>query len=69
MFDYMVGLEANQLKAVFEKYDMTDEDRVCIKELILGKPLTRRTEGAEVMGGFEIYCSILDFKTFLSPQI
>ena len=52
MFDYMVDLEANQLKPVFEKYGLTEKDRVGIKELIVGKPLSKNAEGAEVMGNF-----------------
>ena len=50
MFDYMLDLEANQLKQVFEKYGLTEKDRVGIKELIIGKPLSKNAEGAEVMG-------------------
>ena len=53
MFDYMVNLKANQLKPVFENYGLTEEDRVGIKELIVGKPLRKNAEGAEVMGNFE----------------
>ena len=52
MFDYMVDLEANQLKPVFEKYGLTEKDRVGIKELIVGKPLSKNAEGAEVTGNF-----------------
>ena len=52
MFDYMVDLEANQLKSAFEKYGLTEKDRVGIKELIVGKPLSKNAEGAEVMGNF-----------------
>ena len=52
MFDYMVDLEANTLKPVFEKYGLTEKDRVGIKELIVGKPLSKNAEGAEVMGNF-----------------
>ena len=52
MFDYMVDLEANQLKPVFESYGLTEKDRVGIKELIAGKPLSKNAEGAEVMGNF-----------------
>ena len=52
MFDYMVDLEANQLKSAFEKYGLTEKDLVAIKELIVGKPLSKNAEGAEVMGNF-----------------
>ena len=55
MFKYMV--DVNRLKPVFEKYGLIEEDRVCIEELILGQPRTRRAERAEVMGNFEIYCN------------
>ena len=53
MFDYMVDLEANQLKPVFENYGLTEKDRVGIKELIVGKPLGKSKEGTKVMGNFE----------------
>ena len=55
MFEYMV--DVNRLKPVFEKYGLIEEDRVCIEELILGQPRTRRAERAEVMGNYEIYCN------------
>ena len=49
MFDYMVELEINHLKPVFEKYGFTEEDRTFIKEQIVGKPLTKSAQGDQVM--------------------
>ena len=36
MFEHMVNNEDNELKALFEAYNLDDEKKLLIKELILG---------------------------------
>ena len=52
LFDHMLK-EEEKVKAAFEKYGLTEEDKTFIKELILGEPLTEGGEGSQV-----IICSL-----------
>ena len=52
LFDHTLK-EEEKVKAAFEKYGLTEEDKTFIKELILGEPLTEGGEGSQV-----IICSL-----------
>ena len=52
LFDHMLK-EEEKVKAAFEKYELTEEDKTFIKELILGEPPTEGGEGSQV-----IICSL-----------
>ena len=52
LFDHMLK-EEEKVKAAFEKYGLTEEDKTFIKELILGEPPTEGGEGSQV-----IICSL-----------
>lgn len=52
MFDHMLTTE-EKVKTAFTKYNLTDEDKTFIKELILGEPLSEGGEGSQV-----IICSL-----------